>query len=339
MIRPLHRILLILAILAAAALHAAGPNRAGTAAAPELLIPVGARAMALGGATLATTSGVEALYWNPAGLARSRPRADMMFSTTSYLADIRVNYAAVSGTFEPLGSLALALKTLSFGAIPITTESAPDGTGAFFTPTFFTLGTTYARALTDRIAVGVTTHYIVERIERVSATGLSFDAGLQYADLGNIPGFHLGVALKHIGPGLRFDGPALLRPGQLKGLRRPEAPYKVETGSADLPSTFELGLAYRRALAAARRIELSTMFRHHNFARDQWKVGAEYGYNQFLTLRSGFDYASGAEDDTYIFGTSFGLGLGLGQDVKVDYAYTTVDFFQLLHTFSIRIDF
>ena len=336
MIRALPCLLLLL--LAPAVLRAAGQNRAGTAAAPELLIPVGARALALGGATLATTAGIEALYWNPAGLVRTRARADLLFSTTSYLADIRVNYAAVSADFKDLGALALSIKTLSFGDIPITTEKAPDGTGAFFAPTFFTLGATYARALTDRIAVGATAHYITERIERVSATALSFDMGLQYANLGNLPGLHLGVALKHIGSRLQFDGPALLRSGQLEDLRRPEATYKVAASAADLPSVFEIGLAYRRPQSDSGQVELSSVFRHHNFARDQWKVGAEYGYNPFFKLRGGFDYAAAADDD-YLFGTSFGFGLQLRPDVQVDYAYTTVDFFDGLNTFTVRLGF
>ena len=336
MIRALLCIFLFL--LSPTILDAAGRQRSGTAAAPELLIPVGARALALGGATLATTSGIESLYWNPAGLVRTRTRADMLFSTTSYLADIRVNYAAVSSSFQDLGALALSLKTLSFGDIPITTEKAPDGTGAFFAPTFFTLAATYARSLTDRIAVGGTAHYIVERIERIAATGLSFDMGLQYADLGDVSGLHLGVALKHIGSRMQFDGPALLRSGQLEGLRRPGATYKVASSAADLPSIFEIGLAYRRPRDSKGLLELAAVFRHRNFARDQWKVGAEYSYNPFFKLRGGFDYVAAAGDD-YLFGTSFGFGLQLRRDMHVDYAYTTVDFFDGLNTFTLRLDF
>lgn len=336
-------IILMALCLVGGNLYADGQDRAGTAAAPELLIPVGARDMALGGASIATTSGIEALHWNPAGLARSQTSADAMFSTMSYLADIRVNYMAAGARFERLGSLALNIKTLDLGDIPITTETSPDGTGATFSPTFFTLGVNYAKMLTDRIAVGATTHYIVNRIERVDATAMSFSAGLQYANLGGIGGLDMGVALKHIGSRLQFDGPALLRSGQLDGLRRPAASYKVEASSADLPSTFEIGLGYRYPAAAMGELNLSSLFRHSNFAYDQWKLGCEYVYDGFFALRGGFDYAADAGDGTYIFGTSFGLGLDLDlgtlRDVKVDYAYTTVDFFDPMNTFSFQIGF
>ena len=339
MTRSINRssIMLMALCLVGGDLYADGQDRAGTAAAPELLIPVGARDMALGGASIATTGGIEALHWNPAGLARSRTSADAMFSTMSYLADIRVNYLAAGAHFERLGSLAFNIKTLDLGDIPITTETSPDGTGATFSPTFF------AKMLTDRIAVGATTHYIVNRIERVDATAVSFSAGLQYADLGGIGGLDMGVALKHIGSRLKYDGPALLRSGQLDGLRRPAASYKVEASSADLPSTFEIGLGYRYPAAAMGEVNLSSVFRHSNFSYDQWKVGCEYVYDGFFAVRGGFDYAADAADDPYIFGTSFGFGLdfdlGTLRDVKVDYAYTTVDFFDPMNTFSFQIGF
>ena len=342
MARPLYSFTLILAALFCTNLQAAGQNRAGTAAGTELLIPVGARDIALGGSSIATTAGLTALHWNPAGLARARSDANTLFSTMSYLAGIRVHYFAASARLAPLGSLALHIKTLDFGAIPVTTETSPDGTGATFSPTFLTMGLTYAHTLTDRIALGATSHYITNRIERVSSTGLSFSAGLQYANLANIPGLDLGVALKHIGTRMQFDGPALLRPGQLDGLRRPNAVYKVEASSADLPSTFEIGLGYCRAQTGPGQLQLTCLFRHDNFAHDQWKLGTEYRYHKFFALRTGFDYAADADDD-YIFGTSFGFGLQLNlgsfEEIKLDYAYTTVDHFNALNTFTFQVGF
>jgi hypothetical protein len=322
--------------------HADGQNRAGTAAAPELLIPVGARDMALGGASIATTSGLEALHWNPAGLARGEAEASALFSTMSYLADIRVNYLATGARFRSLGTLALNVKTLDFGEIPVTTERNPDGTGGTFSPTFLTVGVTYARSLTDRIAVGVTGHYIFNRIQRVDATATSVSAGLQYANLGGIKGLDLGVALKHIGTRMQFAGSGLQRGGQLDGLRRAGAVYAVEASSADLPSTFELGLGYRYTPTGLGAVNLSSVFRHNNFANDQWRLGAEYVYNNLFAVRAGFDYAANSDED-YLFGTSFGFGLqldaGAFKDIRVDYAYSTVDFFDALNTFTFQFGF
>ena len=317
---------------------ASGENRAGTAAAPELLIPVGARDMAMGGAAIANTSGIESLHWNPAGLARGSDGASMMVSTMTYIADIRLNYAAAGRRFGRWGHVAVHVKALDFGEIPITTERAPDGTGGGYSPTFLTLGTSFAGALTDRINVGFTTRYIFNRIDRVEASAVSFSAGLQYATLGSINGLDLGVTVKHIGTRMQFDGSGLLRSGQLDGLRRPSSIYQVPTSSADLPSLFEVGIAYRHS-----ETRFSSVFQHHNFAFDQWKSGVEYEVNEILALRSGFDFAAGAADREYIFGTSFGAGLRFRvpgvERIRVDYAYTATEYFDGLDTFTIQFDF
>ena len=323
--------------------YAAGYNRSGTAAAPELLIPVGARDIALGGASIANTSGIESLFWNPAGFARGETSADAMFSTMSYIADIQVNYVALGARFQDLGSLAISLKALDIGDIPITTESRPDGTGGTFAPTFFTLGLTYATELTDRIALGTTLNYISNSMDRVKSTAVSFSAGLQYLNLGDIQGLDMGVAVKHIGNRMTYEGPGLLNRGTLDGLQRPAAFYNVQASSADLPSTFEIGLGYRYPMAEAGQLNVSTMFQHNNYSHDEYKTGAEYVYSDFLALRGGFGYASDADDDTYLFGTSFGLGLNLNlgamQDVRLDYAYTSVDHFDALSTFTFQVGF
>jgi len=346
-IHPRHRLALatmfMVIALAVSDLAAGGPERAGTAAAPELLIPVGARDMALGGATVASSAGIGALHWNPAGLARGRDEAQLLFSTMSYVADIRVNYVAVSGHFGQLGSLALSVKALDFGDIPITTASQPDGTGATYSPTFLTTGVTWARPLSDRITLGGTMHYVSNRIERVSAAGVSFNAGLHYADLGDVDGLDLGVVIKHIGSRLRYDGSALLRSGSLDDLRRSTSVYKIQTSSADLPSTFEIGLGYTHTPAPLGKATHFALFQHHNFAHDQWKLGSEYVYRDFFAARGGIDYADDGATNAHIFGTSFGFGLQLDlgglEDVQLDYAYTTVDYFDPLSTFTFRVGF
>ena len=328
-----------LLFLGATQADAAGRDRIGTSAAPELLIPVGARGMALGGASIATTSGVEALHWNPAGLFRSTNSVDLMVSTMDYIAGIQVNYLAVGSHFSGLGNLALSLKSLDIGGIPITTETQPDGTGGTFSPTFLTLGLHYGRGLTDRIGLGTSLHYITNRFDRAEATGLSFSAGLQYLDLADIQGLDLGVAVKHIGQRMRFEGPALLNQGALNSLRRGPSFYNVQASSADLPSIFELGLSWNRPLPGMGELNLSSVFQHQNYSYDQYKLGVEYEYNRFLALRGGFDYAADAEDDTYLFGNSFGLGLSLGPGVGLDYAYGSVDRFDALHTFTFQLGF
>lgn len=128
--------------------------RKGTTGAEHLLIPVGARSIATSGAFLANTSGPEAIYFNPAGLARSES-AEAMFSYTSYIADINIVYFALGVKLSEIGSFGLSVKSLDFGDIPVTTYENPDGTGATYSPSYTIVGLTYAKEVTERVCAGV----------------------------------------------------------------------------------------------------------------------------------------------------------------------------------------
>ena len=198
-----------LTLLAASIGVAGSGNRTGTSGAAELLIPVGTRDIAMGGATTATSSGVDALFWNPAGAAKTGTDVSIYASHMSYIADIGVNSAAVSVLLGSFGVLSLNVKGLSFGDIPLTTVLTPDGTGQTFSPQFFTVGLTYSRQLTDRICVGATAMLITERMADVSATGFAFNMGVLYDNLADLRGLSFGVAVKNIGPQMKFEGPGL----------------------------------------------------------------------------------------------------------------------------------
>ena len=326
-----------------AEVDAGGRNRVGGSGASQLLIPVGARDMALGGASIATTSGIEALHWNPAGLASTQPAASIMITTMDYIADMQLNYAALGADFGTLGHLAFNIKALSVGDIAITTATAPDGTGGNFSVNFFTLGVTYANNLTDRIRMGSTIHYISEALGRASANGVSFSAGVQYDNLGGMQDLDLGVAIKHIGTRMAYGGSGLIYQGQVNNLRRPGSFYQVETSSADLPSLFEIGLSYNREISDSQSLSVNSVFQHQNYDYDESKIGLEYNLNQLLFLRAGFSAPMDAEDETFIYGTSFGVGLhpkiGGLSNIEFDYAYTQADYFDALNTFSIKIGF
>src|SRR6185503_5551403 len=74
----------------AAVVHAGSDGRKGTSGATELLIPVGPRSTALGGSIASDVSGVEAMYWNPAGLAAGATTS-ALFAHSQYFADMDVN--------------------------------------------------------------------------------------------------------------------------------------------------------------------------------------------------------------------------------------------------------
>jgi hypothetical protein len=334
--------ILIIALFASGSIFASGGNRNGTAGATELLIPVGARGIAMSGSTLVGATGVEALYWNPANLARGDFGTNVMFSHMSYIADIGVEYGAVSTNIDGFGALALSLKSLNIGSIPITSDDHPDGTGQSFTPSYVTMGLTYSRLLSDRIAVGITVNLINERLDLVSATGVAFNVGISYKNLGNINGLNFAVVIKNLGPQMKFDGAGLNILADAGTLARTPSYYKIDAAGFELPSTLELGLGYTYNFGPNHELNVNGVFQNSNFYGDEYKVGLEYGYNKLFFVRGGYDYVQLDNTQDNIYGPTAGVGIDYiagGVDFKVDYAWRGVKYFGANHVITVTLGF
>lgn len=322
---------------------AGGRGKAGTCSGAQLLIPVGARDLSLGGATVAVTEGVESIYWNPAGLARLEKSGCAMFSYMPYIADIGVSYGGIGVNMGGFGMLGFSIKALNIGQIEITTADIPDGTGETFAPTFFTLGMTYARNLTDRVRIGANIKVISERIPRASATGFAVDVGMQYRGVGGIRNLFLGVVVKNFGPALRYDGPGLYREVNDPNSAKATSHYKISTASFELPSIVEIGLSYRHKISEFGQLTASYLFQNNNFSDDENKLGLEFSFKDRAFIRVGYTMtANNMENYGSIFGLVFGGGVHLktgGIDFWIDYAYRSVEFFNSSNVFSIKLGF
>ena len=265
-------------------------KRIGTAGALELLIPVGSKGAALNGANQALSSGLDAIYWNPAGIARSSAQSEVMFSRLNYIADIDLTYLAAMVRFQGLGVFAFSLRNLDFGDIAVTTEEQTDGTGEFFSPTYITAGLSFSKIMTDRIAFGITGKIISESIMRESATGFALDIGVQYSS--GPGGYRLGVVLKNLGPNMKFDGPDLEekhQPTSTEPETGPE-PRRIVIQSFELPSTLDLGVGYEFLLGEQNSLLLSGDFVNNNFSLDEIKIGTEYSLNDIIFIRGGYNF-------------------------------------------------
>lgn len=324
------------------AVFASGGNRTGTGGAAQLLIPVGARSIAMGGSTIASVEGLEALYWNPAGIAHTDRNAEVMFSHMSYIADIGVEYGAVSASIEGVGVFAFNVKSLSIGDILVTTTQDPDGTGSTFNPQMLSTGLSYSRALTDNIAVGLTGTFISETLGAVSANGFAFDVGVLYKNLANVQGLSFGIAVKNLGPQMQYDGSGLLYQSEINDFNRQAGLTKIESAPFELPSQFEIGFSFMPSLDETNSLLFTGSFQNQNFSADEYKLGAEYSYNNLFFLRGGYSFASNLEGGEYIYGMTAGIGVNYSSgdiDLIVDYAYRDVKYFQSNHIFSVAVGF
>jgi opacity protein-like surface antigen len=314
-------------------------NRRGTASATELLIPIGSRGTAMGGAVSAITYGAEAIFWNPAGMAASPSRAEIMVSHLNWLAGINVDFAAAYANMGSAGSFGFSFKTLSFGEIPVTTEFSPDGTGEFYSPSFITVGLTYSRAMTDRIMAGVNVKIISEKVVRMNSSGVAFDLGLQYL---SPSGVRIGVVLCNLGPDMTANGSnaeyLVDIPGTEAGAIQER--MRVPLARFELPTTLDIGLSYDLKVADQNIVTVAGSFINNNFGLDSYKMAMEYSFNKMVFLRAGYSMAydtdSGnfytADDNHYLFGPSMGAGLNYkitsGMTLALDYAWRQTQLFE-----------
>lgn len=334
-------ILVFLTLLLTVPSFAGDESRKGTTGADQVLIPVGARGIATGGAFVASLTGLEAIYYNPAGLDVV-PRTEAMFSYMNYIADINVSFIAVGTTLGDFGSLGLSFKTFDFGDIPVTTNEFPDGTGKNYSPVFLTAGLTYSKVLTDRIAVGTTFKFISEQIENTSANGFAIDVGVQYKFS---PVLSMGAALKNIGTNMSYSGQDLRQKTGVPGsdLGSPPATYEVVTEPFQIPSYFELSLAYNYSINEQNSLLLGSTFTANNSLEDKFHFGLEYGFLNSFFLRGGYNFLLENNDES-IMGFTAGAGVnydfGTGIGLSFDYAYREVKEFPTPnHIFTVKMFF
>ncbi len=324
-------LLLILTLLVALSCtaFAANERRTGTAGGQELLIPVGSRGTALGGAVIASPKGVESIFWNPAGLA-SLEGTEATFSHMPYLADIDVNFGGVATAIEGFGTIAFGAKVVSIGDMVETTEEYPDGTGRVFNPTLSVLSFSYARQLTASVAVGATGMYINESIFEVTASGMAFDVGFTYDPRWR--GLKIGMVIKNYGPEATFSGRGFER--DLSG-----RPVAGKAASFELPSFISIGATYDLINQGQNSFALLGNFQSNNYRADQWQGGAEYSFNDRYFLRAGYNYS---EQGSWLYGASFGAGLKIpvgSANLGFDYTWNETDVFDDNQVFSLTINF
>jgi hypothetical protein len=316
-------ILILLTLIISFQQGYSGPRRKlGTSSAPELLIPLGSIGSALQGSNLASSTGVDAMFWNPAGIAQFESKsADVMFSHMNYFGDMSMQYAAGVVKLGGFGVLGASIRNLSFGEpIEITTEQYPEGTGGTYSPTYLTGNLSFARAMTDKVLFGTNVKLISEKIADVSATGFAFDFGLQY--VAGQTGLRFGIALKNLGSAMQFTGPGLDRTFIENGV---SVTRRVNLQEFDLPTSLEIGLAYNRTFAKNNTISVSSAFQNNGFSSDEYRFGLEYNYSNYVFLRGAFTLFPDRETkEESLFGPSFGVGFKypFGNTILgIDYAY------------------
>ncbi|MDO8667090.1 MAG: PorV/PorQ family protein [Gemmatimonadales bacterium] len=283
--------LLLTAIPAAAQ---TAPTAAGGA---FLLLPVGARATALGQAAAADGGTSEALFWNPAGLAAlARSEFAIHHATQFFGATDAVVIAVPSSSF---GTFALAAYIVDYGEDQVTLPGGGDPVGTV-TSRNLELLASYATDVVGGLAAGIAYKLIQFRVDcsgdcanvpTATGTTHAVDVGLRYV----FPAFPLviGAVVRNVGFKLQVNNqaqadplPARLQVGVSYGLRRP--PAGVE------------GLDVRVLADLQGAVGQGTL-------SPVTLVGVEWGVRDVVRIRGGYAFL-----DSEARGPSIGIGVTFG---------------------------
>lgn len=284
------------AVLSGAAAYAGNEDRVGSAGAQHLLVNPWARSASFGDAGIANVNGIEATFTNIAGLAFT-DKTQLKFNYSNWMgtAGIALNSAGIAQRVSENGVIAVSVQSLNFGDVPITTEDNPEGNIGFFSPraNIFNIG--YARTFSQSIYGGINFKVVSESITNLRSSGMAIDAGIRYVT-GEQDQLKFGIALKNVGPVIRFKGDGLA--AQVNYVVDPDVTATLEQRSAsyELPSLLSIGGSYDFIFDEKNKLNVSLGFTANSFSTDQYRVGVDYGMAQekvAFNLRAGFVYEKG----------------------------------------------
>ncbi|MCM2304598.1 MAG: PorV/PorQ family protein [Elusimicrobia bacterium] len=271
-----------------------------------LNIGVGARGLGMGGAYTALADDANAIYWNPAGLAKLDKR-EFTASHAEMFESTRLDFLAYAHPTAQ-GTFAAAATYLSQGKI-----DGRDSLGrqtAGFDASDAAISAGYARKL-EIAEVGATFKYIRSHIGSTEAQAIAADVGAK-RELGRIV---LGAAMRNLGPGLKFQD------------QRNDLPLRLALGSA---YKFDGGhIAAAELINGPRGAGTDAAFGGEYQAVKNFYLRAGYTTQTAIAGGSGFDAARGL---------TMGLGFRNGK-WNLDYAVLPSGELGRSHRFSMGTRF
>ncbi len=271
----------------------AGPGESGYA---FLKIGIGGQAAGMGEAVSAHVSDATAAYWNPAAMVM-RPGRNISFTYNRWIEGVNHNAIAAKWT---AGDHAFGLYYVYTGVDGIEQRDIPsDDPTAVFSSHDLVLGVSYARPVSRRTAVGVTSKYIYERIQS-SAQAIAVDIGIWHNvrfvyDNPELDGrWRMGLSVRNLG----YSG-------------------KMVNERITLPASVRFGTCYDFIRNRESKNTLTLGMEAIKPFDDGFKLaaGAEYVYRDFAALRAGYQLGYDSRSFTA------GLGLKMWNRLSVDYGF------------------
>lgn len=263
---------------------------------------VGARALGMGEAFTAVSDDVNAIYWNPAGIALlARPEFGAMFLEN--VEDSKYTFLGMVYPFEKI-SFGASYASFDGGAMDIFTESGVKTVNANkdYVGILSAGKSNFFRNCDAGVSIKMLSSTL---IEKYAASSYAVDLGI----LKKVRKISFGLAIQNIGPGIKYM-----------------------TQSESLPLTIRTGASYNLVnsdkhilLAAGDLIKVSD-------ERVKFNLGAEYWYVKVFALRVGYKAGYDLDSITWGFGFNF-------RKYKFDYGVGLLGDFGLTNRMSFSIVF
>ena len=322
-------------------------SRSGTTAAAFLTIGTGARGQSLGHAYTALATGADALFWNPAGAARTygnNSSGSVFLSHSRWFADIYYNAAAAVIPISGDRVLGLSVAAVDYGTMIVRTVAFPEGTGETFRAGDFSLGLSYAQPLTESFYFGGTAKYVRQQIRDMNASTIGFDVGFVLQS-GYLGGLVLAASIQNFGGKMQMSGinsVVFVDIDETTSGNNPDIPARIEMDAWDLPLSFKFGMAM--PVVQVGMVELTALadIQQSNDNSLNSDVGAQLRvHNRTFN----FDLRGGYKDlflDNVDSHATFGAGVDVrafGLRIGFDYAYTPFNLLGQTQVVDFRIYF
>jgi hypothetical protein len=335
-------------------LSAGNKDRIGQNGANELSLNPWARTSGMAASNSVRVTGLESLGSNISGLAFTR-KTEIIYSYNRFLGGAaNINAFGLSQKVGESNVIGLAITNMSFGEIDITTEDKPEGGIGVYSPSFLTVNMAYARAFSNAIYGGIAVKIISESMTNIKSQGVALDVGIRYVT-GKDDNLKFGIALRNVGPKMRFTGDGLATKTEYDGK---EFTLSQRSEAFEMPAELQIGVTYDFYVGAktdttgksgisAHRITPAGTFVSKSFGKDQVRLGAEYAWKEMVMARIGYMYEEGIwKDDertTVFTGPTFGATIEypLGQNgttIALDYNYQLTNPFAGNHNIGLRLN-
>jgi hypothetical protein len=257
-----------------------------------LLLPVGARAVGMGGAVTGMRGSGDLLLWNPASVA-SLTKLGLLVNHSESAFDTRSDVLSLLWPIESLGTLGITYYLVDYGELPSTnSQGAVQGTISFRNQEFLF---TFATRVMGTLEFGVNYKLVqlVFRCDGLCSGQQSFTRTTQALDLGLVYDRVIGLPLA-VGASVRHLG------FPLRGAREEDP----------LPTRVRLGLAYHVLSPRVGKgvfdlaLALDVEERWRDFGDPDVMLGSEFGVAKVFFLRAGYAFL-----ESGLGGPALGLGL------------------------------